>query len=95
MFTACKNRPFVLKSSIFVTLSMLTVHNVHSAEVCDNGQLRLVGGSTEYEGRVEVCYNEAWGTICDDGFDNADATVICRQVGYSQIGMYVISIIES
>ena len=74
---------------------MLTVHNVHSAEVCDNGQLRLVGGSTEYEGRVEVCYNEAWGTICDDGFDNADATVICRQVGYSQIGMYVISIIES
>lgn len=67
---------------------MLTMHNVHSAEVCDDGQLRLVGGSTEYEGRVEVCYNEAWGTICDDGFDTADATVICRQVGYSQIGMY-------
>ena len=66
------------------------MHNVHSAEVCDDGQLRLVGGSTEYEGRVEVCYNEAWGTICDDGFDTADATVICRQVGYSQTGTYMI-----
>ena len=56
------------------------------AEVCNDYEVRLVGGSTEYEGRVEVCYNEAWGTICDDGFDSNDATVVCGQAGYSRLG---------
>ena len=58
----------------------------HMAEVCNDYEVRLVGGSTEYEGRVEVCYNEAWGTICDDGFDSNDATVVCGQAGYSRLG---------
>ena len=52
--------------------------------MCDDGALRLIGGSNIREGRVEVCYNEAWGTVCDNGFDNADATVICGQLGFSR-----------
>ena len=48
---------------------------------CEDGDVRLVGGSNPLEGRVEVCINRAWGTICDNGFNNEDATVICNQLG--------------
>ena len=39
------------------------------------------------EGRVEVCVNNEWKTVCDNGFGNVDAKVVCRQLGYSSTGM--------
>ena len=48
---------------------------------CTHGALRLIGGSNHLEGRVEICINNAWGTICDNQFSSQDAEVICRQIG--------------
>ena len=51
-----------------------------------HGALRLRGNSSEYRGRVEICVNGVWGTVCDDYWDSTDASVVCGQLGYSRFG---------
>ena len=53
---------------------------------CTNGEIELMGGDTEYEGRVEVCYDGIWGSLCPSSWDSNDAKVVCRQLGLITIG---------
>ena len=55
-----------------------------STVLCNDGDIRLEGGSVEEEGRVEICINEVWGTVCDDSFTSVDANVVCGQLRYSR-----------
>ena len=61
---------------------------------CSDGEVRLVGGTTEYEGRVEICVGNTWGTVCAGRYrryygypwDVAEGKVVCRQLGHQELG---------
>ena len=53
---------------------------------CSDGDVRLMGGSNVREGRVEVCLNRVWGTVCSEQFSDSDARVVCSQMNFERDG---------
>ena len=51
---------------------------------CTEGAVRLINGTggREYEGRVEVCRNNIWGSVCDSEWSSEDAAVVCNYLGF-------------
>ena len=71
--------------SYYLCSALITIYYFPFIAPCKTG-LRLAGGNIPNEGRVEICMNNQWGTVCDDSWGSADATVVCRQLGYSTQG---------
>ena len=64
-----------------------------SGSDCMNGELRIgdsvefaVGSELTVGGRLEMCYQGVWGTLCDDHWEIRDAVVACRQLGHKTEG---------
>ena len=62
-----------------------------SASECTAGDVRLVGGTNNYNGQVQVCYEGVWGTVASDGWDSNNALVVCRQLGYPEISEILVT----
>ena len=53
---------------------------------CRDGSVRLRGSTSIRQGRVEICAEGRWGTVCGTSWNSRDSAVICRQLGYPSLG---------
>ena len=61
---------------------IILMHLLSYTIECNDGDIRLVGGSTNLEGTVEICFGNLWGLISESGWGDHDAAATCRQLGF-------------
>ena len=71
---------------------ILTDTNYTVDTSCNDGDVRLVGGANDLEGRVEICYNKMWGSVCQNSWQNNDVHIVCKQLGHHSEGNVVIEL---
>ena len=59
--------------------------------MCVNGEIILVGGETEREGTLEICYSRRWKTVCNINWENQSTAAVCEQLGFSAKGRLCIN----
>ena len=58
----------------------------YSVTDCKDGDTRLASGLNRFQGRVEVCYNRIWGSVCSYSWTNEDGNVVHKELRYQSVG---------
>ena len=77
--------------SFVETVSQLIVYSIRLCFFmiidCSSSDIRLVGGPSQYEGAVQVCYYNTWGLVSSNGWSDREALVVCHQLSYNVTSM--------
>ena len=82
-FDNCIGKPI---NSPFPVTMRVEIHDVTGStgeeRVCEENAVRLVDGTEPWNGRLEICKGGLWGAVCEDQFEDIDAAVTCKQLGF-------------
>jgi len=81
--------PLIVNSTTIQSTRRTTQASNTDVPCSHEGSVALVGGRSSREGRLQVCHKSIWGTVCDDGFTDAAARVVCYSLGYGFFGYKV------
>ena len=62
---------------LFVSLTLIVAG-------CEENAIRLMEVQNKFKGLVEVCQDGKWKTVCNQGWDDREARVVCRQLGFAE-----------
>ena len=68
----------------------IPIQNLFLVGLCIQGAVRLQDGASNDRGRIEICHNDVWGTVCDDSWTTVEAKVVCIQLGLPSSSRFAI-----
>ena len=82
-----ENRNFYMKHFSVNCVACTEHKDLFIIATCNDGELKLVGGNSKYNGRLEICFDQKWTGIDAKGWTKSDTKVACKQLGYRNHGI--------